>query len=239
MKEHPILFTGPMVRAILEGRKTQTRRPVKVPKGLKAGFYRKDGSPQWVDAPCYWEFVAVREDFDGLLRQGDPPFERFEIKAPFAVGDRLWVRETWCQQADSLTDRLIGKAHYAADGYEVHNVGGLERSPWRPSIHMPRWASRLTLEVTDIRPERVQDITEADAIAEGVRFFPDLSPDPTFRPSGPHCRWSMYEPKTDAECLGSAAFAFGNAWNHIYGKGPLVWRNNPWVWATTFKVVTP
>lgn len=248
MKEHPILFTGPMVRAILEGRKTQTRRPIKAPKGLTIGC--REGS-----------LVAFDDE-------GGPTC--VSIKAPFVVGDRLWVRETFsylttteerhyndmegrsrCSEYDRVLtpndftdgpweDGPAGPIAYkASHSDEEIKSWDVHREMWRPSIHMPRWASRLTLEVTDIRPERVKDITEADAISEGCRFFPDLPPDPKFRPSGPHCRWSMYEPKTDAQCLGSAAFAFGNAWNHIYGDGPFAWTNNPWTWATTFKVVTP
>lgn len=237
MKEHPILFTGPMVRAILEGRKTQTRRPIKAPKGLTIGC--RDGS-----------LVAFDDE-------GGPTC--VSIKAPFAVGDRLWVRETWvCVRPMRDSEGTIDdeqefpgipksdpRGKLTFDDWEVsyHADGQDDRSSyggkWRPSIHMPRWASRLTLDVTAIRPERLQAISEADAMAEGARFFPDLPTDPRYSPSGPHCRWSMYEPKTDAECLGSAAFAFGNAWNRIYGEGPFAWTNNPWTWATTFKVVTP
>ncbi len=243
MKEHPILFTGAMLRAILEGRKTQTRRPIKVRKDCTLGIYKQgNGLPDL-------EIVAI-----------DPGEETpvyCNIYAPFRVGDRLWVREgVWLQKHEVVygnscydgedyehsgweCDKSPGSVWYATDGKPIGPPEYGTRWDRHPSIHMPRWASRLTLEVTGIRPERVQNITEADAIAEGARLFPDLPPDPRFRPSGPHCRWSMYEPKTDAQCLGSAAFAFGEAWNHIYGDGPIAWANNPWTWATTFKVVTP
>lgn len=216
MKEHPILFTGPMVRAILEGRKTQTRRPIKMP------------DHESVDRVAY---DAERGTLElGITLEGNTAGMGW-VRAPFAVGDRLWVRETWCQQADSLTERLIaGKAHYAADGYEVHNVDGLERSPWRPSIHMPRWASRLTLEVTDIRPERVKNIPQSDALAEGIeyRLAGGMSPGG----SGTYHVGEEHHASTPKE-------AFACLWDSIYGDGPLAWNTNPWVWATTFKVVKP
>lgn len=222
VKEHPILFTGAMVRAILEGRKTQTRRPVKAPKGLKAGFYRKDGSPQWVDAPCYWEFVAVREDFDGLLRQGDPPFERFEIKRPFAVGDRLWVRETFASGVDGCP----GGYAYRADHMDPRGDGPVHPMVWTPSIHMPRAASRLTLEVTDVRPERVKDITEADAKAEGAEKGMTAV--------------EIVDRTAGLPRRASYRSGFELLWDSIYGStafahGPLEWESNPWVWATTFR----
>jgi hypothetical protein len=242
MKEHPILFTGEMVRAILEGRKTQTRRPIKT-------------QPPASWQPTVGTVHPTKVDRKGVEFPGEAMFgasdETFGCRAPFAVGDRLWVRETFasfkgssdpCSPRDALYAVMPdGAQKYRNDGFyspglATYSPNAFKEIKWRPSIHMPRWASRLTLEVTAIRPERVQAISEADAIAEGVRHFPDLPRDPKHGPSG---GWSMYEPKTDAEGLASAAFAFGNAWNHIYGKGPLAWAHNPWTWAVTFKVVTP
>lgn len=124
MKERPILFSGPMVRAIREARKTQTRRVV------------KEIDPD--------EFVSSNEA------------DNLALCCPYgAVGDRLWVRETW--QGNQ------GDIRYGADGDSLHGYNG-----WRPSIFMPRWASRITLEVTGVRVERVQEISEEDAQAEGV-----------------------------------------------------------------------
>ena len=130
MKERPILFGGDMVRAILDGRKTQTRRPVKL-------------------------------DFSGRVRRARRSWHLEDPNAvnacPFgAPGDRLWVRETWaCPQTVT---------YYRADEEALLPRG----EKWTPSIHMPRWASRIALEVTAVRVERVQDITEKDALAEGT-----------------------------------------------------------------------
>lgn len=122
VKERPILFSGPMVKAILAGKKTQTRRLVKAPRG-------SEPSHAGVDFGC--------------------PYGQ--------LFDRLWVRESWqCNHADQ--DR--SKVNYRADGRD--------RLLWTPSIHMPRWASRITLEVTDVRVQRLQDISEEDAKAEGA-----------------------------------------------------------------------
>jgi hypothetical protein len=148
MKERPILFSGPMVRAILDGRKTQTRRPVK---------------PQ--------PFVATPSMFD-------------TSKCPLGQpGDRLWVRETW------RTGYLFGMPRgqerqipiYRADGISIYPAGVEINFLWRPSIHMPRWASRITLEITRVWVEMVQDITEEGAIREGMVPLDRSSPSEMFR----------------------------------------------------------
>ncbi len=135
MKERPIMFTGPMVRAILDGRKTQTRRVIRP-------------QPRWVGDPGI-PFRTEDADPKGI------------IQCPYGKpGDQLWVRETW---APNEGDVLAGKAFYRADNNTI-----VER--WRPSIHMPRWASRITLEITKVRVERLQDISEEDAKAEGSAY---------------------------------------------------------------------
>ena len=165
MKELPILFSGPMVRALLDGRKTQTRRIVKSSRAWPIGFIGGRGDRD--DPSCYGF-----EDFNSgewWTLKADGSADMNQIPSPYGrVGDRLWVRETWGEFID--TDIIDGQTHelgrdtlYRADG-ENHQ----RCTPWRPSIHMPRWASRLTLEVTDVRVERLQDISEEDAIAEGV-----------------------------------------------------------------------
>lgn len=233
MKEHPILFNGAMVRAILDGRKTQTRRPIKAPKGLTLG---RHGS----------ELIAFDDE-------GGPA--RAAIKRPFAVGDRLWVRETWglCAFGDPtdfyrgpvIAEGLIydpgsasvfaklsgGDAFDRCDAeYRADWVGHEEDCHWRPSIHMPRAASRITLEVTDIRPERVQDIPQSDALAEGIehRRATGMSPGG----SGTFCVGESHHASTPRE-------SFALLWESVYGKGPFAWASNPWTWATTFKRVTP
>jgi hypothetical protein len=187
VKERPILFSAPMVRALLDGRKTQTRRVVK-PQSL-VGHYGGG-----VTSRC-----------------------------PYGVtGDRLWVRETWCQKMDD--GRFVdGEAYYFADDIDVmkddgdggheYRKDGTAASPWCPSIHMPRWASRILLEVTDVRVQRVQEITSRDAWDEGVKCS-CLSPVP--------------------ECAGNIV-AYKALWNSINAQRGFGWDVNPWVWAITFK----
>lgn len=218
MTDRPTIFSAPMVRALLDGRKTQTRRILKP-------------QPEFFDVPI--------EAGRGVGRRGRPnelwPFrcmghpderdwQRWAKRAvgPCAPGDRLWVREAWCRDAEAE-----GKALYRADGEHVvlddgdgftaTNRDGSERSPWRPSIHMPRWASRLTLGVTQVRVERLHDISEADATAEGAR-------------PAPGGWWSHAEGQAGV----TAKASFGVLWNSINGAD--AWAANPWVVATTFSV---
>jgi hypothetical protein len=192
MKERPILFSGPMVRALLAGTKTQTRRIVKA-RDL-----------EWMD---------VHQG----LREPDNA-ERCPYGQP--GGDRLYVRETWAapHAYDHLPPRLIpqdSRIHYAA----TEDRGGLL---WRPSIHMPRWASRITLEVTGVRVERLQDINEADARAEGITDGGCLNcgePEP--------CNCAAPQP--------DARDAFVHLWMSI--NGPDSWAANPLVWVVEFKPV--
>lgn len=194
IKERPILFSGAMVRAILDGQKTQTRR--------------------------------VAKEFDGL--NVDKVLARFPNQrgCPYGEpGDRLWVRETWyCddyrvqrgpylqpEDLDVEDAREHGTLVYAADGLAPYEA---EQPVWRPSIHMPRWASRITLEITGVRVERLNDCSEADAEAEGIAFLrevPDVDETLTAR--------QLYE------CL----------WDSINGAG--AWEANPWVWVVEFKRV--
>jgi len=251
-KERPILFSGPMVRAILEGRKTQTRRVVKPqPQESFAVDYNKDGD---VNERRSYGWSWQRSPMHGHL---DCPNEMITLCPYGQPGDRLWVRETWQMvdqdgeaDASSLLRERLGstapfrgvqgdrpitwRAVYRADGEAEHPTYGPIN--WRPSIHMPRWASRLALEVTVVRVERLQEISEEDAKAEGARFFPDI---PLGRGSvyPPLPRWSMFDPADTDQCLGTARFAFGNAWNKTYAKRGLGWDTNPWVWVVEFKKV--
>lgn len=161
MKERPILFSAPMVRAILECRKTQTRRVVQS-IGNDEGFVIIDyGNGGW----------PYRSD-DGdstthtIKRGGKLYLEETPHACPYGQpGDRLWVRETHMLGLES--DIEVGAVAYKADGYVRGGLGDFEGRNWRPSIHMPRWASRILLEITSVRVERLQDISEADAEAEG------------------------------------------------------------------------
>lgn len=252
-RERPILFSGPMVRAILAGKKTQTRRPMAPqPEPFAGGVNPRNPNGRRHPAPyidsycnrrptplnprgmsdnwCWW----TEDD-----RQGDGWY-----RCPFgAPGDRLWLRETWCQRSEGGDlvytpggDLDASCCWYAADGDAVEALddnGGLRlrkdgsgASPWRPSIHMPRWASRLTVEVTGLRVERLQAISDEDLEAEGYRTL-----------------------------FGGGHFhrAFESLWDGIYGgqlreddrfttaRSPrrpgCTWRDNPWVWVVEFRTV--
>ncbi|WP_431144983.1 hypothetical protein [Pseudomonas alvandae] len=205
-KERPILFSAPMVRAILEERKTVTRREVKKRAALDclaAGF-----EP---------EFLALPGNAD-LCPYGKP-------------GDRLWVRETWyCDHFEVMRGPYLkpddldvseaiddGTLVYAADGLTPYEA---DQPIWKPSIHMPRWASRILLEITAVRVERLQDISRADIRAEGLQCPPELASDdvsPNYRDWYPA--------------------AWRELWESINGADS--WTTNPWVWVVEFKRVTP
>jgi len=212
MKERPILFSGPMVRAILDGRKTQTRRVL------------KDAPPrttQWLnglerDAYRWWP--ANGSDYTGD-----------SVLCPYgAPGDRLWVRETWCLAHPDYhdTDKEAGTrpvkdgrfCFYAA----TDDVDTGDGSPWKPSIYMPRWASRLSLAVTAVRVERLQAISEVDAQAEGVDRYAGACDHPRFG-----C--------DEVDCLGQTHRAsLAALWDAINGDRA-AWASNPWVWVIEFK----
>lgn len=175
MKERPIIFSAPMVRAILSGAKTQTRRVVK---------------------PIHMATVGA---------------EQFPILAicPYGrPGDRLWVRETWKHIEGGAIYDASGGTIDAFDPETIYRADRPNRyGPWMSPIHMPRWASRITLEITDVRVERLQDISEDDAYAEGVKH---------------------------SEHGGiTARDGFQRLWESINGAGS--WDTNPWVWVIEFK----
>ncbi|BEH73363.1 morphogenetic protein [Edwardsiella tarda] len=184
MKERPIIFNDEMVRAILDGRKTMTRRPVK-------GVMPDNGL--WLKKPTKTRSGITTHVMDAP-KHGLCPFG--------SIGDRLWVRETWARyNIDSRSHDMAYRATVPNDWPE----GGR----WRPSIHMPRWASRITLEITDVRVERLHDITEGDARSEGVTL------------SNPRILSHRDE--------------FRQLWGDIYGCDG--WRSNPWVWVIAFRRV--
>lgn len=194
MKERPILFSAPMVRAILEGRKTQTRRVVK---------------------PQPDEYAAMQGDQCMLVHDSSPDMHNSELIAcPYGrPGDQLWVRETWAYVGTGDPGFLTFKATYPnclPHGTEnapanIHDAG----YKWKPSIHMPRRLSRIHLEVTNIRVERLQDCSEADADAEGCPF----------------------------DQLPLSLTWYAELWESINGPGS--WDTNPWVWVVEFKVLKP
>lgn len=209
-KERPILFSGPMVRAILDGKKTQTRRVAKfkplVP-GLNLSFSGLEADDQGRNG---WALAS--RDGRGTWN------ERTELlRCPYGqVGDRLWVKETWHHEDTSCADHKCGQpTHIYHKATEVY-PGSIR---WRPSIFMQRWASRITLEVAYVRVERLQRITEEDAKAEGVD---DKAPGylSSRFPGKPH----------------SAQFAL--LWESINAKRGKTWESNPWVWVVDFRRVS-
>jgi hypothetical protein len=205
MSDRPILFSTPMVRAILAGTKTQTRRVVKPQPQMVTDKTIKP----WDGDPAH--LLKLMQDTGKRCPYGQP-------------GDRLWVRETFGHFERNDTLKPGDTVYYRADGQCV------DLEPWRPSIHMPRWASRITLEVTGVRVEWLQDINEADALAEGIEPIRDTAPG-----AGPN-RYSVH---IGSGWLNSptAAGAYRMLWEQINGPGS--WDANPWVWVVEFKRVTP
>jgi len=207
MADRPILFSAPMIRALLDGRKTQTRRQIK-PRGNRPSIFNGDWSDSYVLDPENenWRQQDIR----------------------IAAGDRLYVREHWrtdFRWDDTAPRDLDPELYEVPDkngycrketffiAYEADSPGFLN-GKHRQAMHMPRWLSRLTLTVTDVRVERLQDISEADAKAEGVS-----------------------DEFTDYELYGQSQpyrFGYSSLWNLINGEG--AWEANPWVMAVSFEV---
>lgn len=200
MSEHPILFSGPMVRAILEGRKTMTRRVVK-PQPYKATLCEVISHPETTKLSCKQPAASAYVGFD----LGSKGLSLAYFPCPYGkVGDRLWVRETWADL------RPYNGIAYKAD---VSKTGIVTK--WKPSIHMPRWASRITLEITGVRVERVQEITKQDIWNEGV---------------------------TESDVIGDSHGAYESwhrpfirLWDSINKKRGFGWDVNPWCWVIEFK----
>jgi len=207
MKETGIIMSGNHPKLILDGIKTQSRRVIK---------------PQ--------------PTFNGTDLNGKPYFiykgEEYSLwalskKCPYGqVGDRLWVRETWTteKRLDYLSPSQIGEAGdvpvwwEASSSWEMASVG-LEIGKWRPSIFMPRWASRITLEITEIRVERLQEISEEDARAEGIIWVTiETAP-----------QSNVYRP--------CAVENFGRLWDSLNAKRGYGWEVNPWVWCLSFRMI--
>lgn len=213
MNEKPILYSAPMVRAIIAGDKTQTRRVIKPQPEVSPGGYL---TGEW-----------LRKPLSGLLA---PKIQDIIEHCPYGeVGGHLWVRETWATNADCDNIKpsdinRCAEVYYRADGSKREVSGGtgwngihqgFKKGKYRPSIFMPRAFSRILLEVTDIRVERLQDISEDDAENEGVDFL----------------RWIP-----DADETLTAKELFWCLWDSINAaKHP--WESNPWVWALSFKRV--
>lgn len=219
MKERPILFSGPMVRAIREDRKTMTRRVI---KEFPITGYRWGG----------WILESSNQKEKGMatiVPEGNDPYNytgSIKKRCPHGnPGDRLWIREAF------VADEYMG-CRYKADGKQFLIINGEKTEKefvvkkWTPSIYMPRWASRTTIEITKIRVERLRDITEEDALNEGIirnadGFF--LASD------DPKAHHFLRQPHLTAKG------AFRTLWESINGHGS--WDANPWVWVEEFKRV--
>lgn len=196
----PILFNAPMVRAVLEGRKTQTRRIIKPQPHIRPELHEQiDGTQFW----CVFNGDEVG----------------YRVRVPYAEGDLMWVREAWASDVrnDGIKPSLISQDEpvwFAADGSSVNTTSlSMRSSKTRPSIFMPRWASRITLEVTEVRVERLKEISETEAISEGCTGFVSM----------------------DGEDGTSPREEYQVLWDSIHGSR--AWDKNPWVAAYTFGVV--
>lgn len=235
IKERPILMSAQMVQAILEGRKTQTRRTraldkfcANVPERFAIDYFVEELPGEW---------LAISDKEDGEF----PSFFKHWIKCPYGnVGDRLWVRESYKRWVIDGTDTIEDgwwSVRYRSDNniqkhcatwdccatYDSPSEAGCskETDGWKPSIHMPRWASRILLEITGIRVERLQHISEDDAIAEGILF------------NGEYELWWDYQ-REQWICVDPI-----DSYKSLICKinGPETWEKNPWVWVVEFKVI--
>ena len=200
----PILFSTPMVQAILAGRKTQTRRLVKFPDDFDGREVYKNG-----------QFGVKYSREDGTLYRHYPKYQ---------PGDILYVRETWqvVRYAPPGSSQLQDLYVFKAD---TTDVGEYEITEWKPSLFMPKEAARIFLQVTDVRAERLQDITEEDAIAEGIECIHESDV-------------KVYRNYLLKEKLGSTnpVNSFSSLWNSINAKTS-PWKKNDWVWVYTFKTI--
>lgn len=212
MKERPILFNGDMVRAVLSGQKTQTRRVLKDPLDKTGGQYCVEHAD---------------DDPNMLVHIHSPKCEGYcdyvcSYSCPYGQpGDRLWVKKTHARHPQ------FAEVAYRADGEEFEDADGFTWHPkWTPSIFMPRALCRIILEITDIRVERVQNITSDGAIAEGAYEVRKVGDDIA------HATWTMdgldWRYDTPRE-------AFAATWDSLYAARGLGWDVNPWVWVVTFK----
>lgn len=231
MKERGIIFNAEMVRAILDGRKTQTRRIMKPQPKLS-----ENGGTWWPSNICQ-SMINIEE----MMQDNEGVWAGIAgIACPHGgVGDRLWVRETWSVVSHEFDDdglmidyvpdrptKVVREMPYGHGYYTGHVIYSADgdftwgdddgcidgRSCWKPSIHMPRWASRITLEVTDVRVERLNDVSNDDAKSEGCWYGRGCGvPDKALTPSD----------------------QFPTLWEEIYGDGS--WASNPWVWVIEFK----
>lgn len=237
MTDRPIPFTAPMIRALLAGTKTQTRRPIKPSNSLFNG-----GRWTALHKAQTWDWEAAWVDpgpspagnsgpYLHLPWQDGPDADTFRdtshrVYPVIQPGDRLWVKEAWRCNGWATDVATIFYRASETYGYtamcEQYPVEGKIRliagGDWKPPMFMPRWASRITLTVTDVRVQRVQDISEADAVAEGIQAHGDF--------------FTGYGKAAD-QWMG-AYDSYASLWISIHGTA--AWDANPWVWAYSFTV---
>jgi hypothetical protein len=252
MTDRPIIFSAPMVRALIAGRKTQTRRLFK-PRGFE--FYTHP-----ISGDRYNQYHPYRDGtWDDSRLTGSGPMRAFGwgeglyAYLRYASGDRLYVRESWRVSPEACEgwhpDEMRGWIDYQAGGsLEVvaPSFDAVEKatflttesldwdfipSRWRPSIHMPRWASRLTLIVEAVKVERLQEISEADAIAEGLTHYIFAGP-----PGLHSFCWHWLHGQDEEDTYTSAVAAYRALWSTLHTKPGDRWEDNPWVVAPTFSV---
>lgn len=232
-KIKPILFNTDMVKAILDGRKTQTRRVVKGIEGLNV--YRAEPAEDAYETLHQWDFLH------GFSENG-AFYDMFEtVNAPCAVGDILWVRETWCkgrveygEEPDGRNVPYIGQCtgddNFIPKEWALRHDVGIEDVVWRPSIHMPRSAARIFLRVKNVRVERLQDISVLDAINEGCcgTICDHANANPALGCTDCHNTGWLERPETE----------FALLWDTTVKKDDLPvygWEANPWVWVIEFE----
>lgn len=214
MKERPIIFSSKMVKAILEGRKSMTRRILKLQPTIK---------PE-ISMNTKYGIIAIWP--------GESEFDYYDCHCPYGQpGDRLWVRETWriIAKPNAYEDAIYG-IQYKADGIVAfpdiplfYHFKCLEDNhTWHPSIFMLRWASRITLKITNIRVERLQEITDEDCVFEGISHDTTIITVHEFE---------------ELNTMTTTRFAFKYLWNSIYKKNQ-PWESNPWVWVIEFEKET-
>lgn len=220
MKDKPIIMSAPMLRCLMEGKKTQTRRIMKPWFGKKHptlnlkehGDSNINYSGRF-DDPGSWGYPYA-EDGAADIAIGDSYWAN--MFCPYgSVGDLIWVRENFCKNEMGGDPAVF----YAADGYK--KFPSLRKLKWKPSIHMPRHSSRLTLEITAVRVERLQGISTQDAAAEGLRMCSNGY-------------WWHSEPESQFWAAMNPIQAYEFLWGDIHGYES--WQANPWVWVLDFKV---
>jgi hypothetical protein len=230
MKEKSLPFSPPMARATWLGLKTETRRICKV-NPARVQEIKREGNE--------WVFKGdIPTNYDGEVQMND---WSVRVKSPYAIGQHLWVREAW--RVGKGYDELPGSqftvpslncVHYEADGAPYPHI---EWGRYRHARFMPRWASRMTLMITDVRVERVQDISKEDALAEGLtclskdggRTYKYGIPDRDGLPGNDDLGWHWNLWEVDPRR------AYETLWDQLNGEGPYSWTENPFVWVITYQ----